>query len=396
MKASVVAVTVLLLVTGAQPAQATRPGEDVSIAAPTAFVHPGVLVSRPQLDFMRTKVLAGAQPWKAAYDQMTGSAYASLSRTPKPRAVVECGSYSNPNYGCTDERQDALAAYTLALAWYVTRDARYANKAIQIMDAWSPVIRDHTNSNARLQTAWAGSSWPRAAEIIRYTYTGWSAAGITRFATMLRDVYLPEIANGLANTNGNWELSMMEASIGIAVFLEDKAAYDKAVGIFRTRIAAFIYLTGDGPLPKTPPGSGIDTRAEIIGYWHDQSTFVDGVAQETCRDFTHTGYGLDAAAHLAETAHHQGQDLWGEVKDRMRHAYGLHARYQLEPMPSWLCGGVRKQDLAATTEVALNALSTRLGIPMANTQRYTESRRPHGTDNLFVAWETLTHASNPS
>jgi alginate lyase len=393
-KLTAAVLSALLTVSGTQAVAA--PAVDVAIAAPTTFTHPGVLVSRPQLEFMRTKVLANAQPWKSAYDQMMASKYASLTRVPKPRAVVECGSYSNPNYGCTDEREDAIAAYTLSLAWYVTKDARYATKAIQVMDAWSPVLKDHTNSNARLQTAWSGSSWPKAAEIIRYTYTGWPAANVTRFATMLRTVYLPEIQAGAASTNGNWELSMVEASIGIAVFLEDKAAYDKAVSLFRTRLPAYVYLATDGALPKTPPGSGIDTRAEIISYWQGQSTFQDGVAQETCRDFTHTGYGLAAAAHIAETAHHQGQDLWGEIQDRMRHAYGLHTRYQLEPMPSWLCGGTRNQNLGPTTEVAFNALNTRLGITMANTQRYTEQQRPQGTDNLFTAWETLTHAQNPA
>lgn len=84
------------------------------------------------------------------------------------------------------------------------------------MDAWSAVIRDHTNSNAPLQTGWAGSSWPRAAEIIKYTYNSWPNSG--RFAAMLRDVYLPKVING-SNSNGNWELSMTGAAIGIAVFL---------------------------------------------------------------------------------------------------------------------------------------------------------------------------------
>ena len=60
-------------------------------AAPATFVHPGVGVSRGQLDFTRTQVLAGAQPWKGAYDQMLASKYASLTRTPAPRSVVECG-----------------------------------------------------------------------------------------------------------------------------------------------------------------------------------------------------------------------------------------------------------------------------------------------------------------
>ncbi|CAM5693854.1 hypothetical protein SPURM210S_07996 [Streptomyces purpurascens] len=109
-------------------------------AAPSSFVHPGVTVSKGQLDFTRSKVNSGAQPWKGAFDRMMASKYADLNRTPEPRAVVECGSYSNPNHGCTDEREDAIAAYTQALAWYITRDERHARKAIELMDAWSAVI----------------------------------------------------------------------------------------------------------------------------------------------------------------------------------------------------------------------------------------------------------------
>ncbi|MEU7479739.1 alginate lyase family protein [Lentzea sp. NPDC042327] len=285
------------------------PATTTATAAPATFTHPGVVVSRPQLDFVRAKVQAGAQPWKTAYDRMMASKYADLNRVPKPRAVVECGSYSNPNLGCTDEREDAIAAYTMSLAWYMTRDDRYAQKAIQLMDVWSATIRDHTGSNAPLQTAWSASSWPKAAEIIEHVRGNWPNSG--RFATMLRDVYLPEIGNGRVDTAGNWELSMMEATLGIAVFLEDRAVYDRAVGIFRGRLPAFIYLTGDGALPKTRPGSAVDARDEIISYWYGQDTFVDGLTQETCRDFTHTAYGLAAAAHFAETARHQGQDLWG-------------------------------------------------------------------------------------
>ncbi|MEV1171808.1 alginate lyase family protein [Nonomuraea sp. NPDC049784] len=291
----------------------------------------------------------------------------------------------------------APAAYTDALVWYITRDSRYAERAIQIMDAWSAVIIDHTNSNAPLQTGWAGSSWPRAAEIIRYTYTGWSSAGVNRFATMLRNVYLPEVINGSLRTNGNWELSMMDAAIGIAVFLEDKTAYDKAVSTFRARVPAYIYLTGDGAFPKGPAGSGIDTRAEVVDYWQGQDTFVDGLSQETCRDFTHTGYGLAAIAHIAETARIQGQDLYPEVADRLRHALGLHAKYQLgTAVPSWLCGGSLTLGLGPVTEVGFNALHNRMGIAMANTQTLAEQQRQAGSNNLFVAWETLTHAGNPN
>ncbi|WP_394825565.1 alginate lyase family protein [Pendulispora albinea] len=378
-----------------ESAGSTEATEAPTTAAPAVFTHPGVLVSRPQLDFVRGKVSAGAQPWANASSKMLADPLLSQSRAPKPRAIVECGPYSNPNYGCTDERQDALAAYGNALAWYITQDSRYANKAIAIMDAWSGIIQNHTNSNAPLQTGWAGASWARAAEIIRHTYGSWPAAGVNRFASMLRDVYLPKLING-SNSNGNWELTMMEAAVGISVFLEDRASYDRAVSIFRVRVPAYIYLTSDGALPKTKPGSGVDTREEIIRYWQNQSTFVDGLSQETCRDFTHTGYGLASISNFAETARHQGLDLHAEIKDRLRFALGFHAKYELgEAPPSWLCGGKLTRGIGPVLEVGFNALGNRLGITMPNTQKLVEQQRPAGTNVLFIGWETLTHAANP-
>ncbi|MFD9392622.1 alginate lyase family protein [Streptomyces sp. NPDC060000] len=365
-------------------------------AAPATFVHPGVTVSGAQLDFVRDKVDSGAQPWNGAFEQLLASKYAGLSRTPRPRAVVECGSYSNPNNGCTDEREDAIAAYTDALAWYVTRDERYAKKAIELMDAWSAVLEDHTNSNAPLQAGWAGSSWPRAAEIIKYTYTGtWSGSG--RFATMLRDVYLPEVING-SNSNGNWELSMTEAAIGISVFLEDRTSYDKAMARFRARTAAYVYLASDGELPKTVPSQNLNTRDKIVAYWQGQDTFVTGLTQETCRDLAHTGYGISAISHVAETSRIQGQDLYGtDVGERLRQALGLQAKYQLgAAVPGELCGGSLNLGLGPVTEVGYNALHNRLGIAMTNTRTLTLQNRPAGSNNLFVAWETLTHGDNPA
>ena len=65
-------------------------------------------------------------------------------------------------------------------------------------------------------------------------------------------------------------------------------------------------------------------------------------------------------------------------------------------MPSWLCGGSVAKGLGRVTEVGFNALHHRLGIAMTNTQKYTEARRPSGTDNYFNAWTTLTHAENPN
>ncbi|MFI6503205.1 alginate lyase family protein [Nonomuraea typhae] len=379
----------LALVVPASPAVAQKVGVQKVGAA---FNHPGVLVSRAQLGHVKANL--GNEPWKSAWAAMRASAFASLSYTPQPRATVECGPSSNPDHGCSAERNDAMAAYTHALRWYLSGDDRHAKKAIQIMDAWSAVITGHIGHNARLQTGWAGASFSRAAELMKHTYTGWG--GAARFAGKLRTVYLPIVLAGSPDTNGNWELIMTDAAIGIAVHLDDRAAFDKAVTTWRGRLPAYVYLTADGPLPKQAPGSRYDTRDELIGYWHGQTAFVDGLAQETCRDFGHTGWGIAAAAHVAETARHQGLDLYAEGKDRLRHAMGFHARLQLgEPVPSWLCGGSVRPGLGPTFEVGFNALHNRMGIGMSRTRRLVEQSRPAGVSH-FLGWETLTHAGNPA
>ncbi|WP_238009826.1 alginate lyase family protein [Dactylosporangium sp. AC04546] len=371
------------------------PGVTAPVARGGGFVHPGVFVSASQLNFVRERLAAGAQPWRAAFDAMMASPLASLSRMPQPRATVECGSKSNPNHGCTDERNDALAAYTLALAWYFTGDERYAEKATAVMDAWARVVRNHTNSNAKIQAGWSGVSWARAGELIRYTYRRWPAEQLERFSRMLREVYLSVVVVGEPNSNGNHELIEMDAAVSIAVFLDDRASYLKALTITRARIPAYIYLTIDGPRPRGPQGSHRDTPAEVESYWHNPGRYVDGLSQETCRDFGHTGWGFSAAGHIAATAWIQGTDLYAEIRPRLTAALEFHAGLDLgDPVPGWLCGGTVATGLGSTLEVAYNHYHGVLGLALPNTGKLVSGRRPAGA-NYFLAWETLTHAGNP-
>jgi len=363
--------------------------------APSSFVHPGVFLGKKQLDFIAGKVKAGEQPWKGAFDSMLADKLGSLSREPSPTGTVECGPTSKPDIGCSQERQDALAAYAMSLAWYITRSKQYATKAISYMNAWAKTIKKHTNSNGPLQTGWAGSSWARAAEIIRYSDAGWADSDISAFEDMLRNAYLPGIIGG-SNSNGNWELVMMEAAIGISVFLNDAGSYDKAMEKYMGRVPAYIYLTSDGKLPKAAPGSGLSGNA-IVDYWQGQSKFEDGICQETCRDFVHTGYGISSVGNVAETSRIQGTDLYStDIGTRLRQALGFHSKYELgAAVPSWLCNGSIKKGLGPVTEVGFNAMSTRLGNPMPTTETLTNNNRPAGTNLLFVGWETLTNAGTP-
>src|SRR5271154_3773297 len=67
-----------------------------SIKSPAGFYHPGVLVNRAQLDFIKGKVAAGVEPWKSAFEAAKSSEMGALTYIPHPWKTCECGSYSNP------------------------------------------------------------------------------------------------------------------------------------------------------------------------------------------------------------------------------------------------------------------------------------------------------------
>lgn len=82
--------------------------------------------------------------------------------------------------------------------------------------------------------AWSGGKWTKAAEIIRYSNAGWQESDITAYAKLLTSVYLPQLYNG-SSFNGNWELAMIDAMFGIAVFTDDVALFNHSVTFWLER-----------------------------------------------------------------------------------------------------------------------------------------------------------------
>ncbi|PZT70536.1 hypothetical protein DN402_18605 [Streptomyces sp. SW4] len=368
-----------------------------TLPADAEFTHPGVLVGKAQLDTVRKNATAGREPWLSAYLGMRDSEYGSYKYRARPVATVFCPAGAKAGRGCVEEREDAIAAYTQALLFAVTGKEQHAAKARQIMDAWAAKLTAHTGDNAGLQAGWTASTWSRAAEIVRHTPGGgWPADRVRRFADMLRTAHLSVLTKKTPDVNGNWDLIMTDGAVSAAVFLDDHETFNDALERFRDRVPAYFYLEKDGKLPLTPAGSTIDTPKRLASYWFGQKTYKDGVTQETCRNFAHVGHSIAATAHIAETAWHQGVDLYAEAEERLKAALELHARHQLAgSVPAWLCGGRAELDMGPDLEVALNHLENRRGLSLPAAHKLAATMRPAGTDDLFVSWETLTHADNP-
>jgi hypothetical protein len=354
--------------------------------SPPPFHHPGILVNRAQLDFVKAKIAAGAEPWKSAFEAAKSSAPGSLTYAPHPWQTCECGPRSNPDLGCKDEQHDSEAAYAQALLWYFSGNKTYAENAIKIMNAWSSTLTGgHLRENGPVQAAWCAEVWPRAAEIIRYTYPGWSADDAAKFGKMLTTQYIPSIKDGCCE-NGNKELSMSEALINIGVFNNDRATFDAGIKMWRGRAPAYIYLTSDGPSPVKA------VNCDDMPIWGNKGikpVFVEGLLQETYRDSGHAALALSAMVNAAETARQQGVDLYAEQGKRIMAALEFQAQFlppNNSPPPPHLAFNKHP-----TWEIAYNHFHNRLGKSLPKMAAVIPGNRPTGINHDMV-WETLTHA----
>lgn len=353
--------------------------------AKSVFVHPGILVNGAQLQEIKRRVAAGIEPQKSAFEALKTSKWGALDYTPKPRETVECGSNSNPDFGCKDEQADSEAAYGQALLWAITGNEAYAKNAVRILDAWSSTLKGgHTNNNGQVQASWTGDVFPRAAEIIRGTYKGWSDAKVAQFQNMLRTQFLPTLIHGTCE-NGNKELTMSEALINVGVFLDDRSVYDLGVKMWRGRAPAYIYLKSDGAKPVEPVGCGVALWGNK-GYTPE---LVDGLLQETARDSQHANMALAGMVDAAETARQQGLDLYAEQGKRIVAAM----EYQAQFLPPNGAKPPEKLEfnLHPTWEIAYNHFHDRLGEKLPKMAAVIPTNRPTGV-NHHMAWETLTHA----
>lgn len=362
-------------------------GISAASASAMDFVHPGALNSKAELDFVKAKILAGAQPWKGEFDRMRSSSFAT--RRPHGRANVNSSSED-----ANESRDDAIAAYTQALLWYFTDDETYAKRSIAILNSWSGLEGFTAGSDQdRLQAGWIGAVMAPAAEIMR-CYPGWTASEIGKLQSMFTRAFYPQL-NTASYWNGNVDLTQIDAMMSIAVFNDDEGEFNRGLDRLRVRNPAYFYLTSDGSRPKRIAGDGGNPEK----FWSNPSKWIDGLTQETCRDGGHhSQFGLGSALHAAEVAWHQGVDVYTENEQRYTLAMELMATQLLTGSMQGACSNdTPSPDRYDTWEVGYNHYHNRAGLELPNTQKLIveqiRPRAPRAVCNLV--YETLTHADLP-
>ncbi|CAN5303373.1 hypothetical protein BH09BAC4_BH09BAC4_29960 [soil metagenome] len=342
-----------------------------------SFVHPGLLHKQADLDRMKAKIDANAQPWKASWDILVANSHSSLTRAftnPVPATIYRGFDGTNAeNYASLF--RDAASAYATALRWKITGDNAYAEKSIAIMNAWSASLTTISGTSDKFLLAGIqGYQLANAAEIMR-TYSGWAPADLARYQNWMLTVFYSMNHDFLVNHNGacisnywaNWDLCNMASMLSIGVLCDRRDIYNEAVDYFKN-------------------GAGMGSIRNVVPYVYGDL----GQWQESGRDQGHTVLGVALAGTFCEMAWNQGDDLYGYDDNRLLKGFEYIAKYNLGyavPYTTYsncigvvqpIVSGDGRGNIRPVWELVYNHYVNRKGLVAPYITRFAQIVRPEG------------------
>ena len=266
--------------------------------AERSFVHPGSILTKNDMERIRTHVEAHEEPWYSSWHDLQTSDFGNCSRTANPSAEIG---------GSEGTRQrasaDAYAALLDAIQWHVTGQERYADHAVKLLSAWGNTVR---TADAQL-FQFPARSMCIAAEMLRYEdgsfYEGWDSTDLENFLGMVRTVLVPACRSQAAdNPMTSWSAPAATGILAAGILLDDESLFDEGLGYYRSR---------------TISGSVYNSIAD------------NGQVKEMGRDNVHAMLTLNDLAQMAQLAWSQGVDIWGEDDNRLLRGFEYYCTYNM-------------------------------------------------------------------
>ncbi len=356
------------------------------------FNHPGLFHSQNDLDRMREAVEAKEEPIFSGFKILQESLH-SKSNYRMQGPFPEWG--RAPNIRAGEARNDAKAAYENALMWSITGDKTHAKKAIQIINAWANTLKKVSGIDGVLAAGIQGVKFANAAEILRYSDSGWSEKEAKKCEESFKKAWYPTIQHYAYFANGNWETAALQTNMAIAVFCNDRK-------LFESTVKYSVNGAGNGSIPH-------------------MIVYPSGQCQETTRAQHYAQLGIGLLTGAAEIAWNQGVDLYGWNDNRILKGFEYTAKYGLGeevPFQTYLdrtgkygIGG-RHQNYTEISTVSRgrfwpiferiqNHYTNRRNVSAPYSSKVVKIKRPEGHSSDYVGhgtlthWRKLIHASKP-
>lgn len=326
-------------------------------AAPSAFVHPGMLHQFGELNRAKVRAVAGTDPWLAGWNRLIGNRHAQPTWKANPQATIIRG---GPGQNYQVMYNDIHAAYQNALRWKIAGETANGDAARDILNAWSATLTTLTgNADRYLASGIYGMQFANAAELMR-DYPGFD---LERFKQMMLGVFYPLNNRFLIEHNdacitnywANWDLCNMASIMAIGILCDDRAKYDQALDYFENG-------AGNGSIKNAVP---FVYDAEGLAQW-----------QESGRDQGHTIMGIGLMGAICEMAWAQGDDLYGYDDNRFMKAAEYVAKYNLGhdvPFTTYTWG--TGQNCAYREQAAISDIGRGQARPVWDVLHYHYARR---------------------
>ncbi len=292
------------------------------IRAATArdFVHPGGLLTQPDIDRIKSSIAAKTEPYSRAWTAFNQRA-PSTGRQPRPYAVLTDAGNSASVYAMQNDGHDT---YALAVYWALTGNDAYAAAAVRMIMGWAAVLDAKSGTPvATMRTGIGINQMINAAELLRHAnggYAGYTASDIAATERMLRIAVYPILHSAWGNVpaacgppgacqlpygDGNWGTAALAGLMAGAVFLGDSAWFQEAVEVYRHGKCPSVnrYILADG--------------------------VFTGETAESGRDQGHPQFAVGNLLQIAEMAWNQNLDLYGESDNLLLKGVEYLAKYGL-------------------------------------------------------------------
>nr|CAD2166284.1 unnamed protein product [Meloidogyne enterolobii] len=266
------------------------------------FVHPGLLHTNEDFERIKKKIELKEEPWLSAWKQFNTSRFARPNYSPRPQKIIYRGIGYPQNY--ITLCQDIAAAYCAAINWKITGNTSYADKSVEIMNAWSSTLTSiQGNNDIALAGGIYGCHFANVGEIMR-SYKGWKAEDFNKFKGMMANIFFNAgwgLIYGHQPTSGskmfyysNWDLSQIGMAIAVGVLTDNRTMFNEAIRVYKSD-----------------------------WYWGASSQFIYylhpgyfGQTQEAGRDQGHNTLSIGLGGILCEMAWNQHVDLYGWDNNR--------------------------------------------------------------------------------
>lgn len=286
------------------------------------FETPMTIINRAELTVVRARIASGQEPQATAYRRLLADAEQAQNFTPEPPGHLRVMGGYQRNSNLNDVRalmeRESNATYASALAWLYSGEKLYAEKAAEVLEAWTRVGTSFSGMDRGLQLGSWFNRMLYAADLLR-GYEGWSPERAAAFEDWWRSEVLPDVRRIARRRVNNWQEAGVLGILTAAVVFEDRDLLDEGLA----RLDSY-FLPRRRPADNRPhrwrgPGGVARMSGRVPGQgpnWKfvqdERGVYLPHEVSRSggLRGITYTAYSLTSLVQAMEIARYTGHDWW--------------------------------------------------------------------------------------